>query len=120
MGALKLQDPKKVSAICSNNFNNAVSKINNEKLLEIDIKLKNSIKLDIVKLDKSKICPKGEVSPEAGLYRYLHQPIEQHRHRKREATDFMWNKNKYRLDMIVEDLGNYVLCYLPDGIDGAF
>lgn len=84
------------------------------------MKPKNSIKLDIVKLDKSKIYPKGEVSPETGLYRYLHQPIEQHRHRKRRATDFMWSKNRYRLDMIVEDPGNHVFCYLLDGVDGAF
>ena len=44
-----------------------------------DMKLKDAIKLDIVKLDKSETYPEEEVLPEDGLYRYLYQPSEQYK-----------------------------------------
>ena len=49
---------------------------------------------------------------EDGLYRYLYQPGEQYGDQKRRATDFIWNKNTYRLDGIVQEPGNRVLYYL--------
>ena len=57
---------------------------------------------------------------EDGLYRYLYQPGEQHGDQRRRATDFIWSKNTYRLDRIVQDPGNRVLYYLQDGSDRAF
>ena len=39
---------------------------------------KDAIKMDIVELDKSEIYPKEKVNLKDGLYRYLHQPGEQH------------------------------------------
>ena len=39
---------------------------------------------------------------------------------KRRATDFIWSKNTYRLDRIVQKPGNHVLYYLQDGPDRAF
>ena len=62
--------------------------------LMTDMKPKDSVKLDIVKLDKSETYPEEKVLPEDVLYRYLHQPDEQHRDQKRRATDFIWNKNR--------------------------
>ena len=37
--------------------------------------------------------------------------------KKKRATDFIWSKNTYRLDRIVQDPGNRVL---QDGSDRAF
>ena len=54
------------------------------------------------------------------MYRYLYQPGEQHGDQKGRATDPIWNKNTYRLDRIVQELGNRVLYYLQDGPDTAF
>ena len=84
----------------------------------IDIKPKDAIKLDTVRLDKT--YPKETVLPEDGLYRYLYQPREQHGDQKRRATDLIWSKNLYRLDRLVQDPGNPVLYYLQDGPDRAF
>ena len=36
---------------------------------------------------------------------------------KRRAVDFIWRKNTYRLDQIVEESGNNVLYYLKDEPD---
>ena len=57
---------------------------------------------------------------EDGLYRYLYQPGEQHGDQKRRATDFIWSKNMYQLDRIVEEPGNRVLYFLQDGPDRDF
>ena len=40
--------------------------------------------------------------------------------KKKRATDFIWSKNTYRLDRIVQDPGNCVLYYLQDGPVRAF
>ena len=82
------------------------------------MKLKDVIKLDTVPLDKT--YPEETALPEDGLYRYLYQPGEQHGDQKRRATDFIWSKNTYWLDRIVQEPGNRVLYYLQDGPNRAF
>ena len=47
--------------------------------------------------------------PEDVLHRYLYQPGEQHEDEKRRATDFIWSKNTYRLDLVLKESGNPVL-----------
>ena len=83
-----------------------------------DMKPKDATKLDTVKLDKT--YPEENVLSEDGLYRYLYQPGEQHGDQKRRATDFIWSKNTYRLDRIVQEPGNRVLYYLQGGPDRSF
>ena len=80
--------------------------------LMTDMKPKDSVKLDIVKLDKSETYPEEKVLPEDVLYRYLYQSDEQHRDQKRRATDVIWNKNTYRLDQLLQQPGNRVSYYL--------
>ena len=92
--------------------------MNNRKSSMIDMKTKDAIKLDTVPLDKT--YAEETVLPEDGLYRYLYQPGEQHGDQKRQATDFIWSKNTYRLDQLVQEPGNRVLYYLQDGPDRAF
>ena len=87
-----------------------MNKMNNTVSSMIGRKPKDKIKLDTVPLDKT--YPEETVLPEDGLYRYLYQPGEQHGNQKRQATDLIWSKNTYRLDRIVQDPGNRVLCYL--------
>ena len=53
MNAPELQDPEKVSAICAKNLNSIVNKMNNRKPLMIDMKPKETIKVDILELDNS-------------------------------------------------------------------
>ena len=118
MDTQQLQDPEKVSAIWVKNLNTIVNKINNTALSMIGMRPKDAIKLDTVPLDKT--YPKETVLPEDGLYRYLYQPGEQHGDQKRQATDLIWSKNKYRLDQIVQDSGNCVLHYIHGGPDRAF
>ena len=81
----------------------------------IDIKSKDAIKLDTVKLDKT--YPQENVLPEDGLYRYLYQPGKQHGDQNKRTIDFIWSKNTYRLGRIVQESGNRVLYYLQDGPD---
>ena len=50
----------------------------------------------------------------------LYQPGEKHIDQKRRVTDFIWSKNTYRLNQIVQESGNRVLYYLQDGSDRAF
>ena len=66
-----------------------------------DMKPKDSVKLDIVKLDKSETYPEEKVLPEDVLYRYLYQPGEQQIDQRSHATDFGGSKNTYRLDNLV-------------------
>ena len=80
MDAQELQDPEKVSTIWVKNLNKIVNKMNNKKSLMIDMMPKDAIKLDIVPLDKT--YPEETELLEAGLYRYLYQPGEQHRDKK--------------------------------------
>ena len=86
--------------------------------LMIGMKPRNAIKLDTIPLDKT--YPEETVLPEDGLYRYLYQLGEQHRDQKRWATDFIWGKNAYRLDRIVQEKGNPVWYYMQNEPDRAF
>ena len=86
--------------------------MNNTKSSMTDMKPKDAIELDTVPLDK--LYPEETVLSEDGLYRY------QHGDQKRWITDFIWNKNTYRLDQIVQERGNRVLYYLQEGPDRAF
>ena len=61
--------------------------MNNTKSSMTDIKPKDTIKLDIFKLDKSETYSEENVLPKTGLYSYLYQPGEQNRDQKRQATD---------------------------------
>ena len=99
------------------NLNKAVNKMNNTVSSMIGMRPKNAIRLDIVPLDKK--YPKEAILPEDGSYRYLYQLGEQHGDQKRQATDLIWSKNKFRLDQIVQDSSNRVLYYLQDGPDRA-
>ena len=111
MDAQELQDPEKVSTIWLKNLNKIVDNMKNTKSLM-------TIKLDTVPLDKT--YPEETVLPEDGLCRYLYQPGKQHEDQKRWTRDFIWSKNKYRLDRIVQEPGNRVLYYLQDVPDRAF
>ena len=76
------------------------------------MKPKDAIKLDTVPLNKK--YPNETVLPEDGLYRYLYQPgvetkKDEHGDQKRRATDFIWSKNTYGLDRIVQGRGNRVI-----------
>ena len=67
--------------------------MNNTVSSMIGMKPKDAIKLDTFPIDKT--YPKEIVLPEHGLYRYFHQPGEQHGDQKRGATDLIWSKNTY-------------------------
>ena len=118
MDAQELWNPKKLWTIWVKNLDKTVNKMNNTISSMAGMKPKDAIKLGTVPLDKT--YPKETVLPEDGLYRYLHQPGEQHGDQKRRATDFIWSKNTYRLDRIVQEPGNHVMYYLQDGPDRAF
>ena len=118
MDAQELQNPGKVSTIWVKNLNKTVNKMNNTASPMIGMKPKDAIKLDTVPLDKT--YPEETVLPEDGLYRYLHQPGEQHGDQKRQATDLIWSKNTYRPDRIVQEPVNRVLHYLQDGPNRTF
>ena len=96
----------------------SVKRLNNTVLSMIGTKPKDAIKLDTVPLDKK--YPEETVLPENELYRYLYQTGEQNGDKKRQAADFIWSKNTYRLYQIVQEPGNRVLYYLQDGPDRAF
>ena len=76
MDAQELQDPEKVSTIWVKNLNKTVNQMNNTLSSMIDMKPKDTIKLDTVPLDKT--YPDETEIPEDGLYRYLDQLGEQH------------------------------------------
>ena len=101
--------------------------MNNTKSSMIDMKQKDAIRLDTFQLNKTYL--QENVIPEDGLYRYLYQPDEQHGDQKRRATDFLWSRNTYELDRIVQEPGLYYKClyyinrvlyYLQDGPNRAF
>ena len=98
-------------------MDHAVKRLNNTVSSMIGMKPKDAIKLDVVPLDK--IYPEKTVLPENGLYRYLYQPGKHHGDQKRQATDFIWSKNTYRLDRIIQEPGNRILYFLQDGPDRA-
>ena len=118
MDAQERQDPEELSIIWVKTLNKIVNKMNNTKSLMTDMKYRDAIYLDTIPLDKT--YPEEIVLSEDGLYRYLYQPGEQHGDQKRQVTDFIWSKNTYRLDRIVQDPGNRVLYYLQDEPDRAF
>ena len=118
MDAQERQDPEELSIIWVKTLNKIVNKMNNTKSLMTDMKYKDAIYLDTIPLYKT--YPEEIVLSEDGLYRYLYQPGEQHGDQKRRATDFIWSKNKYQLDRIVQEPGDHVLCYLQDGLDRTF
>ena len=92
--------------------------MDNAKSSMIGVKPKDAFKLDTVPLDKK--YPEETVPPEDGFYSYLYQPGEQHGDQERRATDFIWSKNTYQLDRIVQELGNRVLYYLQEEPDRTF
>ena len=108
MDAQELQDPEKVSMIWVKNLNKIVNKMNNTVSSMIGMNLKDAIKLDTVPLDQT--YPEENVLAEDGLYKNLYQPAEQHGDQKRRATDFIWSKNTYRLDRIVQEPGTNAFC----------
>ena len=118
MDAQELQYPEKVSTICVKNLNSIVKKMKNTKSLMIDMKPIDAIQLDTVQLDKT--YPEESALPKDDFYRYLYQPGEQHVDQNRQITDFIWSKNTYRLDQIVQEPGNGVFYYLQDGPDRTF
>ena len=120
MDAQELTDPNKISRIWVRNLENTVKRVNNLKTAMIDMNPKDAIKLSNVELVKSKEFANEKPLPEDGLYRYFYQPGEQHGDQKRCATDFIWSKNTFRLDMIVQPLGNQILYYLQGGPERAF
>ena len=118
MHAQELQGPENVSTIWVKSLNKIVNKMNNTISSMIGMNPKDAIKLDTVPLDKK--YQEEIVLTENGLYSYLYQPGEQHGDQKRQVTDFIWSKNTYRLDRIVQIPGNRVLYYLQDVPDRAF
>ena len=118
MDAQDLQDAEKVSTIWVKYLKKIVNKMNNTVSSMIGMKPKDAIKLDTAPLFKN--YPEETVLPKDGLYRYLYQPGEQHGDQKRLARDFIWSKNTYLLNRIVQEPGNHVLHYLQDEPDRAF
>ena len=118
MNVQELEDPEKVSTIWVKNLNKVVNKMNSTVSSMIGMKPKDAVTLDTVPLDQT--YPEENVLPKDGLYRYLYQPGEQHGDKKRRETDFIWSKNTYRLDRIVQEPGNRVLYYLQHGADRGF
>ena len=118
MDAQELQGPEKLSMIWVKNMNKIVNKMNNTVPSMISMKPKDAIKLDTVPLDQTYL--EEAMLLEDGLCRYLYQPGEQHRGKKRWVTDLIWSKNTYWLDRIVQGPGNCILYYLQDGPVRAF
>ena len=87
--------------------------MNNRKTAMIGMKPKEAIKLKEVELVKSEEFEDENIAlDEAGLYRYLLQPGEEHSDQRKRATDFIWSKTSYRLDKIVQEPNNRILYYL--------
>ena len=118
MDAQELQDPERISTIWVKILKKIVNKMNNTVSSMIAMQPKDASRLETVPLHKK--CPGETVLPKDGLYKYLYQPGEQHGDQKRWATDFIWSKNMYRLDRIVQEPGNGVLYHLQDGPNRAF
>ena len=72
---------KKIWDLISN-LNSIINKMNNTKLPMIDIKPKETFKLDIVELDQCKTYSEEELLPEDGLCRYLYEPGEKQEDQK--------------------------------------
>ena len=63
INAQEFQVPEKVPVIWVRYLNRIVNKMNNKRSLMIDMKPKDAMKLDIVKLDKSTLIPKTKCYP---------------------------------------------------------
>ena len=118
MDAQELQSPKNVLTIWVKNLGSAVKTLSNTISSMIVKKPKAAIKLDTAPLDKT--YPEETVLPEEGLYRYVYGLGEHYGDQKRRSTDFIWSKNTYRLDRVLQETGNCVLCYLQDLFNKAF
>ena len=112
--AQELQNPTKYSRIWVKYLQKAVTRLNSEKTRMLGMTPAKAVKLDSVEL-KVKPYPEEKVLPEDGLYRYLYQPGELEGGDRRRATDKIWSRNTFRLDRIIENLGQRVLYYLTDG-----
>ena len=118
MDAQELQSPKNVLTIWVKNLGSAVKTLSNTISSMIVKKPKAAIKLDTAPLDKT--YPEETVLPEEGLYRSVYELGEHYGDQKRRSTDFIWSKNTYRLDRVLQETGNCVLCYLQDLFNKAF
>ena len=87
MNAREIQDSEKVSTIWVKNLNSIVNKITNTKSLMIDMKPKDAINLDTVKLNKTYL--EESVLSKETLCRYPNQSGEQHGDQKGQVTDFI-------------------------------
>ena len=86
----------------------------------IDMKPKDTIKLDIVEQDRCETCPEENVLLEDGLYIIsLSAWWTIWRSKKEELLALFWVKI-HRLDKIVNELVNCVLYYQQDGPDRSF
>ena len=112
--AQELQNPTKDSKIWVKYLQKAVTRLNSEKTRMLGMTPTKAVGLNDVEL-KIKAYPKEEVAPQDGLYRYLYQPGELEGGQQRRATDMIYSWNTFRLDKIVENLGERVLYYLSDG-----
>ena len=92
-----------------------VDELNDTETEMIGMKPKDAIKLKEVYLVAQEAYSPEEVLPENGLYRYLLQPNEEHDDQWCRATDRIWSEASYRLREIIENPGNCVMYYLPDG-----
>ena len=117
--AQELQNPTKDSRIWVKYLQKAVSRLNSEKTQMLGMTPAKAVRLTSVEL-QVKSYPEEKVLPEDGLYRYLYQPGELEGGDRRRATDKIWSRNTFRLDRIVENLGQRVLYYLTDGPKRAF
>ena len=93
--------------------------MNNTKLDRVGMTPAKAIKLENVNL---KVKPYGEeeAAPTNGLHRYLLEPGEENSDNKRRATDNIWSRKTFRLDMIIKNKGQRVLYYLaPSGAADA-
>ena len=84
MDVQELEALEKVSTPWVKVVNKNLKKINNTLSSMIGKKLKDTIKLDIVPLDKK--YPEKTILHKDGLYRYLYQPGEQHGDKKKTSN----------------------------------
>ena len=83
-----------------------------------EMKLKETIELKEVPLIES--YPSEDTLSEGGLCQYLLQPGEEHDDQRKRAIDRIWSNAIYRLSEVVLSPGNWVMYYLPDGLERAF
>ena len=76
LNARELQNLEKVSEIWFKNLNSIEKKIKNTKSSTLLMRLKDAIKLEIVKLDKAETNLEEKVLPEDGLNIYLYRSCE--------------------------------------------